>query len=156
MDFRPFIEKRKDELIGDLQGCIRIPSFYREDDSGYPYGKSVQECLEYTLKLAEKWKAPTAECSKGLAEGFVKPEPTYSFDHSHAWGGTPLYSVPLALTGLEVLEPGMKTIRLNPTLLGLAHARVELPTAWGDVVCELEEGKAPVITHPAEVKVYLA
>ena len=54
MDFRPFIEKRKDELISDLQGCIRIPSFYQEDDSGYPYGKSVQDCLEYTLKLAEK------------------------------------------------------------------------------------------------------
>jgi len=137
-----------DECPGDLQPYFMHYLFEAI------YRRGLRE--EYTLKLAEKWKAPTAECSKGLTEGFVKPEPTYSFDHSHAWGGTPLYSVPLALTGLEVLEPGMKTIRLNPSLLGLTHARVELPTAWGDVVCELEEGKAPVITHPAEVKVYLA
>ena len=53
MRFSELLEKSMPDLIRDLQGCIRIPSIYRADDSGYPYGKSVQECLEYTLKLAE-------------------------------------------------------------------------------------------------------
>jgi len=108
---------------------------------------------EYTLALLEKWKAPVAECSKGLAEGFVKPEPTYSFDHSHAWGGSPLYSLPLALTGLEIVKAGLSEIRLSPSLLGLREAYVEIPTPWGDVICRLKEGEAPVVTHPDAVKV---
>jgi len=53
MRFTDLLEKSMPELIRDLQGCIRIPSLYQADDSGYPYGKPVQECLEYTLKLAE-------------------------------------------------------------------------------------------------------
>lgn len=63
---------------------------------------------KYTLKIIEKWKAPIRDCQKGLVEGFIAPEPTYSFDHSHAWGGTPLYSLPKALLGLEIAEAGMK------------------------------------------------
>lgn len=54
MKFMNAIQARMDDLISDLQGCIRIPSVYQEDDSGYPYGKPVQECLEYMLKCAEK------------------------------------------------------------------------------------------------------
>ena len=53
MRFNELLEKSMPDLIRDLQGCIRIPSVYRADDSGYPYGKPVQECLEYTLKMAE-------------------------------------------------------------------------------------------------------
>ena len=53
MRFNELLEKSMPDLIRDLQGCIRIPSLYQADDSGYPYGKPVQECLEYTLKLAE-------------------------------------------------------------------------------------------------------
>jgi len=53
MRFRLWIEEHKDELVKDLQGCIRIPSLYCEDDSGYPYGKPVQDCLEYMLRLAQ-------------------------------------------------------------------------------------------------------
>lgn len=53
MRFNELLEKSMPDLIRDLQGCIRIPSIYQADDSGYPYGKSVQECLEYTLKVAE-------------------------------------------------------------------------------------------------------
>ena len=47
MKFLNTIEKNMDALIADLQGCIRIPSVYTEDNSGYPYGKPVQDCLEY-------------------------------------------------------------------------------------------------------------
>ena len=38
MDFRKLIEQDMDALVADLQGCIRIPSLYQADDSGYPYG----------------------------------------------------------------------------------------------------------------------
>ncbi len=106
---------------------------------------------KYTLTILEAWKSRIKECPKGLVEGFVAPEPTYTFDHSHAWGGTPLYSLPKALTGLEILEPGMKKIRLSPCLLGLTHAKVELLTPYGKVVCETEEGKAPQIDCPNEI-----
>lgn len=53
MEFRKLIEENMDSLVADLQGCIQIPSRYRADDSGYPYGKSVQKCLEYMLHKAE-------------------------------------------------------------------------------------------------------
>lgn len=53
MRFNELLEKSMPDLIRDLQGCIRIPSIYQADDSGYPYGKPVHECLEYTLKMAE-------------------------------------------------------------------------------------------------------
>ena len=52
MRFNDLLEKSMPELIRDLQGCIRIPSVYQADDSGYPYGKPVHECLEFMLKCA--------------------------------------------------------------------------------------------------------
>lgn len=54
MKFLNLIEKNMDALIADLQGCIQIPSVYTEDNSGYPYGKPVQDCLEYVLNCAKK------------------------------------------------------------------------------------------------------
>ncbi len=110
---------------------------------------------EYTLEIINRWKAPVRECSKGLVEGFLAPEPTYSFDHSHAWGGTPLYSLPKALTGLEIISAGMKEISLSPSLLGLNCATAEIPTPYGKVVCELKESEEPKISAPEEIKVII-
>ena len=72
-----------DEIEGDCQPYFLhylLEAVYR-----------LRMCEDYTLKIINKWKEPVRMCSKGLVEGFVMPEPTYSFDHSHAWGGTPLY-----------------------------------------------------------------
>ncbi len=110
---------------------------------------------KYTLVIINKWKKPVKDCPKGLVEGFIAPEPTYSFDHSHAWGGTPLYSLPKALMGLEINEPGMKKLTLSPSLLGLESARAELLTPYGKVICELKNGKEPVITYPKEIEVII-
>jgi len=118
-------------------------------DAVYRHGLREQ----YTLQIIDQWKAPVRQCNKGLVEGFVAPEPTYPFDHSHAWGGTPLYSLPKALLGLEILAPGMSSIRLSPALLGLSSAKIELLTPYGKVICQLGKNKAPVITHPAEIQV---
>ena len=103
---------------------------------------------KYTLRLLEQWKDPVRECPKGLAEGFHKPTPEYRFDHSHAWGGTPAYALPLALSGLEILEPGYGKIRLSPDLLGLENATVEIPTPYGMVKLTMEAGKNPVVSVP--------
>lgn len=110
-------------------------------------------CEKYTLKVVEEWKAPIKECPKGLVEGFVKPEPAYSFDHSHAWGGTPLYSVPKALLGLEILEPGYRRISISPKLLGLESAHIEVPTPYGMMRFELQKGKCMQMEIPKEIQV---
>jgi len=110
---------------------------------------------EYTRIICDRWKEPVRSCTKGLVEGFVKPEPTYSFDHSHAWGGTPLWSLPKALMGLEITAPGMREISLAPSLLGYDHADVELLTPYGTVKCSMKQGETPQITAPAEIRVIM-
>lgn len=112
-------------------------------------------CEEYTRLVAEKWKKPIAECDKGLAEGFIQPEPSYSFDHSHAWGGTVLYSLPKAMLGLNMIEAGYKKIELAPSLIGFKTAKVEIPTPYGQIVCSMEKGKIPKISVPDKIKVVL-
>lgn len=108
---------------------------------------------KYTLKVLEQWKKPIAECSKGLIEGFVAPEPSYSFDHSHAWGGTPLYSLPRAVMGIEIIEAGMKKIYISPSAIGLESVHAEFPTPYGDVICEIKAGEEPVIICPKEIEI---
>ena len=107
----------------------------------------------YTLQVIGRWFASVAECNKGLAEGFYAPEPTYHFDHSHAWGGTPLYSLPKALTGLSIEEAGYRKISLRPALLGLKRAKIEIPTPYGMVVCELAEDRPCKIVAPDSISV---
>ena len=106
---------------------------------------------KYTLSVIDRWKPAVKECNKGLVEGFFPPEPGYSFDHSHAWGGSPLYSLPKALTGLTIVEAGYKKIKLNPTLLGLESARVEIPTPYGMILCDMKQGQKPQVTVPEGV-----
>ena len=95
---------------------------------------------EYTDTVLRQWVAPCHECSKGLAEGFIAPE-GYHFDHSHAWGGTPAYALPLALSGLVLHEPGYDKISLDPDLLGLENAHVEIPTPHGMITIDMERGE---------------
>ena len=77
----------------------------------------------------------------------------YLIDYSHTWGGTPLYSLPKAVMGLKILKPGMSELELSPSSIGLKEFRAELPTPYGNVVCEIKEGKNPVITCPKEIKI---
>jgi hypothetical protein len=145
---RMLIEKvMADEIKGDVQ-----PYFMHYLlEAIYTHG--LRE--KYTLEVVERWRESVEACPKGLAEGFVAPEPTYKFDHSHAWGGTPLWSLPLALTGLDILEPGMKKLAFSPALLGLEQANVELPTPFGMVTLEMAKGKNPVITAPDEIEIII-
>ena len=103
---------------------------------------------EYGLTLFEKWKPLVLECSKGLQEGWLAPEPGYSFDHSHAWGGTPAYHMPLLLTGFQMLEPGFKKISLSPNLFGLKYADISFPTPYGMLRCIQRQGERAEIIAP--------
>ena len=136
-------------MKGDIEGDIQPYFMHYLLEAVYRLGLRD----EFTLAILEKWKAPVLECVKGLTEGFVKPEPTYRFDHSHAWGGTPLYALPKALLGLEIIEPGMAAISLSPSLLGLKKARVELLTPRGMVTCDMEERKEARVSCPPGVRI---
>ncbi len=138
---RSLIDKvMHDEIEGDVQPYFQHYLLEAIETHG------LKE--KYTLPVIYRWKQPVEECSKGLVEGFYAPQPTYSFDHSHAWGGTPMCSLPKALTGLTIEEPGYKRIKLQPTLLGLEWAKVEIPTPYGMIVCEQKQGEQPQITVP--------
>lgn len=108
---------------------------------------------KYTLDLLEGWKKALRECPKGLPEGFYPPEPTYKFDYSHAWGGIPLYSLPHALCGLEILEAGYKRVRLNPQNLGLDSYYIEVPTPYGKIAISYEKGKEISVCAPSEITI---
>ncbi len=108
---------------------------------------------EFTLPILNQWKAPVKECPKGLVEGFYPPDQTYSFDHSHAWGGTPVWSLSQALTGLKILRPGFEAVELQPSLLGLDFADVEIPTPYGMISVRQRKGQQPVITAPDGISI---
>lgn len=116
---------------------------------------SVGLSEEYTLKIVDKWRPSVRECDKGLVEGFIAPEPTYRFDHSHAWGGTPLYSLPKALIGLEITGAGMNALRLSPSSLGLEYSEVELPTPYGKLTCTQRLGHRTKIKYPKRIELII-
>ena len=91
----------------------------------------------------------------GLAEGWLTPPAGYGFDHSHAWGGTPVFQMPVTLLGLCIEEAGMKHISLCPDLMGLSDCHVEIPVPGGRLTVELAEGEEPAIRHPEGITVTL-
>lgn len=107
----------------------------------------------YGFLIAERWTQVVNECDKGLKEGWIAPEPGYRFDHSHAWGGTVAYQLPAAITGMKILEPGMKKLAFAPNLYELDFANIDIPTPCGTVALRLQKGKAPVITAPEGLEI---
>ena len=99
----------------------------------------------FTVYKASRIKATTAGGYRTILQSHLYP----------AWGGTPLYSLPMALLGLTIIKPGMKEIRLAPSLMGLSKARVELLTPSGKVICEMEEGEKPQIQCPEDVRLII-
>ena len=67
MELYEFIERDKDALLQDLQGCIRIPSVEaKADGSGYPYGEPVHRCLHYMLDTAARLGFPVHNMDEQL------------------------------------------------------------------------------------------
>lgn len=102
---------------------------------------------EYGLPIIEKYKVMARECDKGLKEGWFAPK-DYSFDHSHAWGGTPACQLPKAFLGFRMLSAGFRKISLRPRLFGLAFADISVPTPFGILSCKMENGKKPIVNVP--------
>lgn len=106
---------------------------------------------EYGMEKLCRWKALAEECPKGLKEGWFAP-PDYQFDYSHAWGGTPAYQLPARLLGFRMEEAGFRKISLCPRLFGLKNASVTMPTPYGDIICRMEQGKAPDLSVPEGIE----
>jgi hypothetical protein len=64
------------------------------------------------------------------------PEPTRS--DCHAWGAHPLYHFFATILGIRPSSPGFRTVRIEPQLGSLTHARGSMPHPRGEIVVELE------------------
>lgn len=82
---------------------------------------------KYALKLMHLWDRQAEDSPKGLKEGWGD----FRGDYSHAWGGTPVYQLPIRMLGFEMLEPGFRKFRLEPRLFGLEWGEAGIPTPWG-------------------------
>ena len=51
MEWISNFEKVKNDFIADLKGLLRIPSVASEARGEYPFGKDVQDALDYMLEL---------------------------------------------------------------------------------------------------------
>jgi succinyl-diaminopimelate desuccinylase len=51
MDIKKEFEKKRESFISDLQNLIRIPSVAGEAEGEYPFGRNVQDALEFMLGL---------------------------------------------------------------------------------------------------------
>jgi succinyl-diaminopimelate desuccinylase len=53
MNLDELVLSQKDEMLKTLQGMVKIDSVESEPQAGAPFGKGVQECLEYSLKACK-------------------------------------------------------------------------------------------------------
>ena len=58
-----------------------------------------------------------------------------------------------ALLGIDILEAGYRKIRLDPSLLGLEAASVEIPTPFGKISCIMKKGEKIKLNVPKEITV---
>lgn len=107
---------------------------------------------KYMMKIMKLFTRYIKIKDKGLPEGFYVPHPDYIFDYSHAWTCTPFYSFINASSGLKILEPGMKKIRLKPTYLNV-DVKYEIPTPYGNIKFEHKKGEDAKIEAPKEIEI---
>lgn len=88
---------------------------------------------KYGLKLINLWDRQVMASPKGMKEGWG----SFIGDNSHAWGATPTYQLPMAITGLKILKPGFGEYRLSPELYGLKWAKVRIPLPDSMISLEL-------------------
>lgn len=106
----------------------------------------------YGLDQLRRWRVMTEECGKGLKEGWFAPQEDYSFDYSHAWGGTPAYQLPARFLGFEMIQPGFREIQLKPRLYGLEEAEISMPTPYGEIRCYMKKGQKTEIQVPENIE----
>ncbi len=104
---------------------------------------------KYGLPVLRKWIDLVKECDKGLKEVWDG----FDCDYSHAWGGTPAYQLPARLMGLEILEAGLKKIKLNPQLFDLQFVEINMPTPYGKITVKMESNSKIDISVPEKITV---
>ncbi len=104
---------------------------------------------KYGLDVLRKWISLADECDKGLKEVWDGMD----CDYSHAWGGTPAYQLSARLMGLEILEPGLKKIRLSPCSYGLDFAEITMPTPYGKIAVSIKNNAEISISVPEKITV---
>lgn len=104
---------------------------------------------EFGVKLLRKWTDLVDECSKGLKEVWDG----FDCDYSHAWGGTPAYQMPARFSGIEILEPGMKKIRLKPSSFGLDFAEISIPSPYGKIKISVQKDGKTQVSAPEKITV---
>ncbi len=70
MDYKKEVELRKDEMISDLQGLLRIPSLKSDASENAPFGLELRKALDYVLNLGQKdgFKVKDYEGYAGVVE----------------------------------------------------------------------------------------
>ena len=101
------------------------------------------------LALVRRYESLLNKCDKGLSEAWEN----MNCDYSHAWGATPAYTLKRAISGIEILEPSYKKIRLNPQLFDLDFADLEITTPYGTIEIPLKKGEDVSIKAPNEIEI---
>ena len=104
---------------------------------------------KYGMALIRRYESLLEKCDKGLSEAWENMD----CDYSHAWGATPAYTLKRALSGIEILEPACKKIRLCPQLFDLESAEFEITTPYGKIEFSMKKGNNVSIKAPKEIEI---
>ena len=104
---------------------------------------------EYGMPLVRRYESLLKKCDKGLSEAWEN----MNCDYSHAWGATPAYTLKRALSGLEILEPSFKKIKLAPQLFDLDYVDFEITTPFGKIEISMKKGEDVSIQAPKEIDI---
>ena len=104
---------------------------------------------KYGMGLIRRYESLLEKCDKGLSEAWENMD----CDYSHAWGATPAYTLKKALSGLEIIEPSYKKIKLNPQLFDLDSAEFEITTPFGKIEISMKNGDNVSIKAPKEIEI---
>ena len=119
--------------------------------------EAIYKCglfAKYGLSEIRRWTELVKECNKGMKEAWITYG-GYGFDYSHAWGATPTYQLPSKISGMKILEAGMKKLEFSPDLFGLESADITIPTPYGIITVSMSENNKPIIKAPSEIEIVL-
>ena len=104
---------------------------------------------EQGMALIRRYESLLNKCDKGLSEAWEN----MNCDYSHAWGATPAYTLKRALSGLEIVEPSYKKVKLSPSLFDLEFADFEITTPYGKIEISMKKGGEVSIKAPKEIEI---
>ncbi len=111
------------------------------------YNENMLE--EYGFSLIRRYESIINKCDKGLSEAWENMD----CDYSHSWGAAPAYVLKRALSGIEMLEPAFKKIKLKPQLFDLEKAELEIVTPYGKIQISIKKGEDVSIKAPREIEI---